>query len=140
MASWSPGCGAQGARGLAIDGARRLLFFACTDGAGVFDLAHEGKVVGRVKTGSGVDQLAYDVSRRLLFVAAGMDAKMTVAHVADSGALDIVATVATAPSARNPILDARGTVYVPDGRGAQLLVFGPDAFLGKVATPTGSRP
>ncbi len=136
IARWPSGCGADGPRGLALDGPRRLLFVACTDGAGVFDLAQCGKAVGRIKTGGGVDNLAYDQTRRLLFVAAGKDAKMTIAHVADSGALDVVATVATTPGARNPVLDARGTAYVEDAAAGQLLIFGADTFSPKVDAPT----
>jgi DNA-binding beta-propeller fold protein YncE len=125
VARWPTGCGAEGPRGLAIDSARRWLFAACTNGAVAFDLAHGGKVVGRVKTGGGVDNLAYDPAKRLLFVASGKDATLTIAHVGDGGALDLYAMVPTAPGARNPVVDARGAVYVEDAAGGQLLVFGP---------------
>ena len=125
VARWPTGCGAEGPRGLAIDNARRWLFAACTNGAIAFDLAHGGKVVGRVKTGGGVDNLAYDPARRLLFVASGKDGKMTITHVGDGGTLDLYAMVPTAPGARNPVVDARGAVYVEDAAGGQLLVFGP---------------
>jgi DNA-binding beta-propeller fold protein YncE len=127
VANWPSGCGAEGPRGLALDGARRLLFVACTDGAGAFDLAHEGKLLGRLKTGGGVDNLEYDARKRRLFVAAGKDGNLTIAHVADSGALEVVATVPTAKGARNPVADARGTVYIADSLGGQLLVVDPDA-------------
>ena len=69
-ATWPATCGAEGPRGLAIDEAHEWLFVACTNGARVLDLAHDGKVVGRVDVGAGVDNLAYDVARRRLFVAA----------------------------------------------------------------------
>jgi DNA-binding beta-propeller fold protein YncE len=135
---WPSGCGAEGPRGLALDGARRLLFVACTDGAVAFDLAHDRKAVGRIKTGGGVDNLAYDPGRRLLFVASGKDGELTVAHVPDAGALDRVTTLPTAKGARNPIVDARGTVYVEDASGGALLVLGPDfhASRTKVGSPS----
>jgi DNA-binding beta-propeller fold protein YncE len=121
-ATWPATCGAEGPRGLAIDEAHRWLFVACTNGARVLDLAHDGKVIGRVDTGAGVDNLAYDAARRRLFVAAARAGAMVVADVADDGALKLLATVATAAGARNPIVDARGTAYVEDTTGGQLLV------------------
>ncbi len=121
-ATWPATCGAEGPRGLAIDEAHRWLFVACTNGARVLDLAHDGKVIGRVDTGAGVDNLAYDAARRRLFVAAARAGDMVVADVADDGALTLRATVATAPGARNPIVDARGTAYVEDTAGGRLLV------------------
>ena len=125
LASWPAGCGAEGPRGLALDTARRWLFVACTDGAGVFDLAHAGKELGRLKTGAGVDNLDYDPRRRLLFVASGRDGNLVIAHVDDAGAPRKTATVATAKGARNPVLDARGTAYVEDSLNGRLLVFEP---------------
>src|SRR5262252_8653718 len=64
-ATFTPGCGPAGPRGLALDAARRLLFVACTDGAVALDLAHGGKVVGRVATGGGVDNIDYHAGKRL---------------------------------------------------------------------------
>jgi DNA-binding beta-propeller fold protein YncE len=121
-ATWPATCGAEGPRGLAIDEAHQWLFVACTNGARVLDLAHDGKVLGRVDTGAGVDNLAYDVARRRLFVAAARAGDMVVADVADGGALRLLATVATAPGARNPIVDTRGAAYVEDTAGGRLLV------------------
>jgi DNA-binding beta-propeller fold protein YncE len=127
VARWPSGCGAEGPRGLALDAARRWLFVACTDGAAVFDLAHGGAALGRVKTGAGVDNLDYDARRRLLFIASGRDGNLVVAHIDDHGAPQRRATLPTAKGARNPIVDARGRVYVEDGAGGRLLVIEPDA-------------
>jgi DNA-binding beta-propeller fold protein YncE len=82
-ATWSPGCGAEGPRGLAIDGARRLLFVACTNGVVTLDLAREGKVVSHLKTGAGVDNIDYFPPRNLLYVASGKDAVLTIARVGE---------------------------------------------------------
>jgi DNA-binding beta-propeller fold protein YncE len=125
VASWAPGCGAEGPRGLALDGARRLLFVACTDGAVVLDLAHDGKVAGRLKTGGGVDNIDYHAGRRLLYVASAAQGTLTIARVADGGALAAVATVPTAKGARNPVVDAAGTAYVADTPGGRLIVIEP---------------
>jgi DNA-binding beta-propeller fold protein YncE len=129
VASWPSGCGTEGPRGLALDGARRLLFVACTNGARAFDLGHEGKRVGRVDTGEGVDNVEYDARRRRLFVAASRDGRLTIARVTDAGALVAEATVATGNGARNPVTDARGLVYVEHSGGGELLVIDPDAVV-----------
>ena len=125
VANWPATCGAEGPRGLALDEAHRWLFVACTNGARVLDVARGGQILGRVDTGGGVDNLAYDAKRRLLFVAAGKDAKLPIAQVGDGGALRLLATVPTAAGARNPIVDARGTAYVEDADDGKLLVVAP---------------
>ena len=85
VASWPTGCGAEGPRGLVLDPKRQLLFSACTDGAVVLDVAHDGAVVGRLKTGAGVDNLDYDATRALLFVASASDGNLTIARVGKTG-------------------------------------------------------
>jgi DNA-binding beta-propeller fold protein YncE len=121
----SPGCGTAGPRGLVLDGARKLLLVACTDGAVAIDLAHGNKIAGRVKTGGGVDNLDYDPARKLLHVASREAGTLTFVKVADSGELSIAATVPTAKGARNPVVDKRGTVYVPDSPEGKVLVVEP---------------
>lgn len=125
IASWPSGCGTDGPRGLALDATRRWLFVACTDGAGVFDLAHAGKELGRLKTGGGVDNLDYDPRRRLLFVASGRDANMVIARIDDAGVPRKTATVPTSKGSRNPVLDDRGTAYVEDSINGRLLIVEP---------------
>jgi DNA-binding beta-propeller fold protein YncE len=125
VATWPAGCGADGPRGLALDVSRRWLFVACTDGARVLDVAHEGKALGRLDTGRGVDNLEYDPHRRLLFIASGQDGNMVIARVSEAGSLAKGATVPTAKGARNPVLDARGIAYVEDPQGGRLLIVDP---------------
>lgn len=121
----SPGCGKEGPRGLVLDGSRKLLLVACTDGAVAIDLAHGNKLVGRVITGGGVDNLDYDPARKLLLVAARKAGTLTFVKVADSGALSVAAKVPTVVGARNPVVDKRGTVYLPDSPEGKLLVVEP---------------
>jgi DNA-binding beta-propeller fold protein YncE len=125
VASFPTGCGADGPRGLAIYGERRLLFAACTDGAVALDLAHAGKEVGRVRTGSGVDNIDYAGQPGLLLVASGGDGKLTVARVEKTGALTKVASVATAEGGRCVVAAADGTGYVADSAGGRLIVVKP---------------
>jgi DNA-binding beta-propeller fold protein YncE len=130
LATWTPGCGAEGPRGLALDGARRLLLIACTDGAVALSLArdgqhtaqHDGQIVGRLKTGGGVDNIDYHAKNKLLYVASAKDGTLTVARVADDGALSVMARLPTAKGARNAVVDAGGTAYVADSAGGRLLV------------------
>jgi DNA-binding beta-propeller fold protein YncE len=127
VANFATGCGAAGPRGLAIDGARRLLFVACTDGAVALDLAHDGKQVGRLQTGHGVDNIDYAAQPGLLLVAAGADATLTFARVEKSGALTKVGSAATAQGARCVVAGADGTGYVADSPGGRLIVVKPPA-------------
>ena len=127
VANWPTTCGGDGPRGLALDGARRLLFVACTDGAVALDLAHDGKAVGRLKTGGGVDNIDYHPGRRLLYVASPKDGKLVIARVAEGGALSPLGDAPTAKGARNPVVDGGGVAYVPSGTTGQLLVVPPPA-------------
>ncbi len=120
--TWHPGCGDDGARGIAIDPARDLLFVACTDHVQVLDMAHDGALRGRIDTGIGVDNLDYLPARQLLFAAAGRAATLTVAHVGEGGELTKVASIPTVKGARNAVVDAEGRAYAPDPAAAALLV------------------
>lgn len=126
ISSWRAGCGSEGPRGLALDTVRRWLFVACTNGMETLDLAHGGKLLGRISTGGGVDNPEYDARNRLLFIASGADGEMTVVHVDDKGVLLKIRSVPTAKGARNPVLDARGHAYVEDSTNGRLLVIEPD--------------
>lgn len=130
VSDWPAGCGGEGPRGLALDTTHRWLFVACTNGMETLDLEHGGKLLGRITTGAGVDNPEYDAARRLLFIASGANSEMVIAHVDDSGVPRKIASVPTAKGARNPVLDARGTVYVEDSGGGQLLVVEPDPTTG----------
>jgi DNA-binding beta-propeller fold protein YncE len=133
VSNWPAGCGTEGPRGLALDTTHRWLFVACTNGMETLDLEHGGKLLGRITTGAGVDNPEYDSARRLLFIASGADSEMVIAHVDDSGVPRKIASVATAKGARNPVLDARGNVYVEDSAGGRLLVVEPDPTTGAAA-------
>jgi DNA-binding beta-propeller fold protein YncE len=66
---WPSGCGGAGPRGIAVAADRGLLLVACTDGVVSLDLRHRGKMVGRIKTGNGVDNIDYLAARKLVYVA-----------------------------------------------------------------------
>ena len=123
--SWSAGCGADGPRGVAFDGARNFLFVACTDSVQVLDGGHEGASLGKLETGAGVDNIDYLDATRTLYVAAAKASRLTVARIDGKGHPTILATGTTAEGARNAVVDATGTAYLVDPQTARMLVFGP---------------
>jgi DNA-binding beta-propeller fold protein YncE len=125
VASFPTGCGADGPRGLAIDPERHLLFAACTDGAVALDVARDGKEVGRVRTGHGVDNIDYAAKPALLLVAAGADGTLTFARVEKNGALTKVGAAPTAKGARCVVAGPDGTGFVADSAGGRLIVVKP---------------
>jgi hypothetical protein len=122
QAPWKLDCGSDGPRGLAADAEHGLVVVACTDGFRVLDTAHAGAKLASMDTGEGVDNIDWLAPQRLLYVAAGKAAKLTVARIDDKGQATVVATGATTAGARNGVADGSGNAYVPDGAGARLLV------------------
>jgi DNA-binding beta-propeller fold protein YncE len=120
-ATWAPGCGADGPRGIAFDATHNFAFVACTDHIQVLDAAHDGALLGRLDTGAGVDNIDYVGGR--LYVAAGKGSKLTVASIDEKGQLAVVATGDSSEGARNAVGDANGNAYVADSLGGRLLVF-----------------
>jgi len=121
-AVWKPGCGEAGPRGVAVDPVRDFVFVACTDHVQALDAGHDGALLGRLDTGSGVDNVDYLGSRSLLYVAAARAARLTIAKVDEGGHFAIVATGPTAEGARNAVADANGNAYLGDPGSGRLLV------------------
>jgi DNA-binding beta-propeller fold protein YncE len=145
LASWSPGCGAEGPRGLALAAARGKLLVACTHGVVATDVGAtaagggtggagagagagrtgSGRITGRIATGGGVDNLDYDPRTGLVYAASAADGVLTFARLDATGALAVVGKATTAPGARNAVIDAQGTAYVPDSARGLLIVVRP---------------
>ncbi len=118
---WTNGC--KGARGLAVDPARGLVFVGCAEGFAVaLDPAQGGRVAGRVATGKGVDVIAYGSGLSHLYVPGAASANLTIVGVGVDGTLDALGTVATVPDAHCVTADDSGHVYVCDPRAGALLV------------------
>ncbi len=124
VAAWSPGCGSDGPRGIAVDADRRQVLVACTDSLHVLDGAHEGNRLGSLDTGAGVDNIDYVASTRLVYAAASKAARVTVARLGNLGQLSIVATGVTGDGVRNAVVDSAGTVYAVQAALARLLILG----------------
>jgi DNA-binding beta-propeller fold protein YncE len=121
-ATWRPQCGEEGPRGLIVDAPSNFVVVACTDHLVVLDAGHDGKLLSRLDTGAGVDNLDYLDARHEVYAAAGKAAKLTVARLEASGALTTLSVTATAPGARNAVVDANGNAYVIDSKGGRILM------------------
>ena len=121
VATWPAGC--AGPRGIALDEPRGLLLVGCEDGsATALDVAHGGKLVSTVKSGSGVDIIAFDPGRRHLYLPGDESATVAIIGVAATGALSLLGTAPTAKDAHCVTTDERGNAYVCDPQRGQLLV------------------
>jgi hypothetical protein len=122
VARWPNGC--VGARGIALDEKRGLLFVGCDEGrAATLDVAHAGKLVAAVDTnGKGVDIIAYSPSLAHLYVPAGDSATMAILGVGSDGGLTVLGRVPTAPDAHCVAADDLGNAYVCAPKTGQLLL------------------
>jgi len=120
-ARFQPKCGKDGPRGLVVDEKTRHLLVACTDHVVVLS-AVNGSILAEAQTGAGVDNIDYLPSQRLLYVASGKTATLTILRVGADGSLQPVATAETAPGARVVLVDGKGTAFIPDSAGGRLLV------------------
>lgn len=121
VATFEPGCGSAGPRGLAVDAKRGLLLVACTDGVVALD-EHDGARKGRLDTGAGVDNIDYVAGKKLVYAAAGRDERLTVAELGDDGSFKPVAQEKVGKGCRVVVATPDGTAYVADGGSGQLWV------------------
>ncbi|HXN42225.1 MAG TPA: SgcJ/EcaC family oxidoreductase [Myxococcaceae bacterium] len=121
VANWRSGCDKEGPRGLAVDEERNFLFVACTDRVITLDAGHGGAQLATATAGTGIDNIDYLPSTKQLFVAAGKSGLLTVFRVDDRGALIQVASEPTTKNARVVVADAKGTAYVADPTGGQII-------------------
>jgi hypothetical protein len=99
------------------------LFVGCDEGKVIaLDVAHDGKRVGSVDTGKGVDIIAYNAKLGHLYVPGGDAKTLTIAGVAANGALAALGSVATAEDATCVAADDANHVYVCDPKQGGLLV------------------
>jgi DNA-binding beta-propeller fold protein YncE len=123
--TWLPACGEDGPKGLAIEPADQLLVVACPDHIEVMDAGKDGRILSKLDTGAGVDNIDYLPSTRSLYVAAGRAATITIAHLDQKGALAQTGARATTRGARNAVVTDEGIAYVADGPEGKILVVTP---------------
>lgn len=111
--------------GVAVDSKRGFVFVACTDHVIVLDVAHDGRVVGSIKTGAGVDNIDYADDTGLLYVAAAEAAQLTVARIDDSGKPSPLALVPTTKGTRSVVAGDGGSVYLIDPAGGRIIKIEP---------------
>lgn len=119
--TWDTGCGAKGPRGLAVDTASMHLFVACAV-EGLRALDSHGKIVGQIETGAGVDNIDWNASKKLLYVASREEGKLTVVQAGADGSLKQVSTAPTFKGGRTVMIDGAGNAYIPDSKGGRLFV------------------
>jgi DNA-binding beta-propeller fold protein YncE len=119
--TWQPGCGEEGPRGLALDAKLDFLFVACTTRVQLLDAGHDGKLLGAIDVGAGVDSIDYVAGRHELFAAARVG-KLVIARLGPRGTLTPVATVDTAAGARNAVATEKGVAYLTSGREGAVVV------------------
>jgi hypothetical protein len=119
VARWHSGC--EQPRGLAVDRKRQVLFVACPDRVHALDTAHEGRMLGTLVTGDGLDNIDYSEELATLYAAASVAATLTIAIVDERGTLHRIAVLPTAKGARGVVADGSGGAYVADPRGGRLL-------------------
>ena len=111
LASW-PIAPCDGPTGIAYDRATDRIFSGCGRTSVVLD-AKTGKVVATIANGDGVDALGWDAKEKLIYVPAGRDGNVTVAHQDSPDKYTVVATVPTMRGARTIALDEnKHVVYV----------------------------
>jgi outer membrane protein assembly factor BamB len=119
-AKWANGC--EGSRGIALDAERGFVFVGCAEGAGVALDARTGKMLGRLKTGKGIDIIDYSPGLRHLYLPGGKSATMGIVSVSAAGGLELLAEVPTAAGGHCVVADDSGHAYVCDPQGGRILV------------------
>ncbi|MFI5229644.1 MAG: YncE family protein [Gemmatimonadales bacterium] len=94
----------EGPTGIAMDRATNRIFSGCSGKSVVVDAA-TGKVMAQIQNGEGVDALGWDPAEKLIYIPAGRDGNVTVAHEDDPNKYTIVATVQTMPGAKTIAID-----------------------------------
>ena len=127
VAHW-PIAGCDEPASMAIDPKKGRLFVGCHNKVLAVVSTSDGKVVGKVPIGQGNDAAVFDPASGLVFASNG-DGTLTIARESESGAYEVVQTVATKKGARTMAFD-------PKSR----RVFLPAAEYGPVPAVTGENP
>jgi len=103
LSSW-PLAPCEGPTGIAYDRANDRIFSGCGKTSVVLD-AKTGKIVTTIANGDGVDALGWDPKEKLIYIPAGRDGNVTVAHQDSPDKYSVVATVQTMARAKPITVD-----------------------------------
>jgi len=104
----------DGPSGVAVDSKHGFVFVACSDHVIVLDTAHDGRPVGSIPTGAGVDNVDYVEDAGLLYAAAADAAQLTIARIDNEGKPTSLAVVPTTKGARSVVAGPNGSAYLID--------------------------
>jgi DNA-binding beta-propeller fold protein YncE len=109
--------------GLALDEKEAWLFVGSgAGGVAVLDVAHDGRLLGTLKVGSGTDIIGYNASVRHVYVPDPKEGKLAVIGVSAVGEPRLLGTVETAKGSHAAAADNHGQVWVTDPNHGRLLV------------------
>lgn len=103
LASW-PLAPCEGPTGIAYDRSSNRIISGCGNNSVVIDPA-SGKVVATIPNGDGVDALGFDPTEKLIYIPAGRDSTVTIAHEDGPDKYTVVATVPTMTGAKTISVD-----------------------------------
>ena len=103
LTSW-PLAPCEGPTGIAYDRPSSRVISGCSKTLVVVDPS-SGKIVATITNGDGVDALGYDPSQKLIYIPAGRDGNVTIAHQDSPNVYTVVATVSTMAGAKTIAVD-----------------------------------
>src|SRR5881397_1546333 len=103
LASW-PLAPCEGPTGIAYDRATNRIFSGCGKTSVVIDPT-SGKIVATIANGDGVDALGWDATQQLIYIPAGRDSNVTIAHQDGPDKYTVVGTVTTMRGAKTISVD-----------------------------------
>jgi DNA-binding beta-propeller fold protein YncE len=104
-ASW-PTAPCKAPAGIAYDEPTNRIFSSCSNTSIVVD-ASNGKIVATIQNGTRVDAVAYDASKKLIYIPNGGEGTVTVVHQDSADKYTTVATVTTFPGAKTITVDSK---------------------------------
>ena len=96
----------KGPTGIAYDKASNRIFSGCNGTSVVVD-PNTGKIVATIKNGTRVDALAWDPSKKLIYIPNGGEGNVTVVHQDSPDKYTVVATVDTFAGAKTITVDPK---------------------------------
>jgi hypothetical protein len=122
--TWSNGC--TTAKGVAIDPQQRWVIVACNEGKLVVLGEQTGSMLGAVKTGAGIDRIAYDSSRARVYVPSPAEAAMGVVVLNPKGVPTLAGAVQATSDAHCVATPGGGEVFVcSPAKGEVVFLFDP---------------